>query len=104
MKRNNIVFLIGKVVSFREEKVDRIGAVGKLVVATDIEALGGHHQVLCPDERKIAELKAAMAANGRAPLEVAIIGYLARGMVIAERLIFLINEDARALLKQMLKT
>jgi len=106
VRRNKIVFLIGKVVEHRFEEMeikDLKELVAYLTVATDLKAFGGHHRVMVIGRRKVAEVKAAVQVNGGEPPEVAVQGYLAGGMVVAERVIFLVNSEARAWLARMVQ-
>ncbi|MEM2265365.1 MAG: hypothetical protein QW687_00840 [Candidatus Hadarchaeales archaeon] len=100
MKRNNFVFLIGKLVSFRKEKTS-FGEAGWLTVATDLKALGGHHEVIVVDRKQLHEVD--VAASNFPELEVCVHGYLAGGKVMAERIIFLINGEEREKLKTILE-
>lgn len=99
MKRNNIVFLVGQLIEFRKENLYNV-EIGCGVVATDFKALGGHHTVYITDPKMIKEVETALSVHN--PIEVAVVGYLAGGNVMAERITFLLSNSERERLKDLL--
>lgn len=99
--RNNFVLLIGKLIKVEEKEISGWRYM-ETVVATDSAALGGHHTVLVPGEKVMKLLKTAMA-NSNDDLEVFVTGFLANGMVVAEHVVLLVNEEKRAKILQQMK-
>lgn len=101
MRRNNLVFLVGEVLTYAQREIEVAGEITPvldLLLLTDSVDVSGHHKVMIRGQQA-EEMKYFLTSVALSPLEVMILGWLYSGkkenIVIAERVTAIVDRKVR---------
>jgi hypothetical protein len=101
MRRNNLVFLVGEVLTYAQRDMEISGEIQPVIdmlLLTDNIEVSGQHKVMVRG-RQAHEMSYFLAAAALTPLEVMILGWLYSGkkenIVIAERVTAIVDRKTR---------